>query len=468
MDITWDDYLGENWWGWQESSSTEVEPTFSPSTGMSTWSGYWEDVHFFSADFFGTHLTFQWHYSPDKITWSSISGATRATYEISSMGSIEVAGGQGYYKCIATNSKGTAFGIAQAICIEHPFNYEREGLGGMGTYERYDQRADYKKSCNFYIGITDTSVVYKNGVFAWAKGCTIQDANANNFTTFYVGCYGASDCRLRLENCTIPKSSTLYVSAWSSYLDGAVSTGNSVEVVNSILTGRNYYISIGSECNTAQESSGNSLLMSECAVVSGFYVYMAAGYGLHKNNECIITDAGTQFILDPLSSGSTYHSNSQIYLTFEPLNTGNHIDFLNNCLVRMAKAGSDLEPEHLSQTMGFSQINSELEPSSDLLTIRFGGGYLAYFGNCVGPLLEGYDSRLEHWKWDFSDWSSGRDILPLEVLQVRNTDGTWRAAVEDDFTVTYCTTDAEGLAATGGRYDGLAGYTIITAGATIS
>lgn len=233
------------------------------------------------------------------------------------------------------------------------------------------------------------------------------------------------------------------------------------------MTGRGVYLEIGSQCNADQESSDNSLVVSAGAIVSGFYVYMAAGYGVHKNNECVITDASTQFIFDRLASGGTYHMNSQIYLTFTPDNTGNRIDFLNKCLIRMAKAGNDQDPEHLSQTMGFSQINSENVPLRELLTIRFGGGYLAHFGNCIGPLLEDYDSRLEHWKWDFSDWSSGRDILPLEILQVRNVGGTWRAAVESDFTVTYCATDAEGLAATGGLYDGLAGYTIITAGASI-
>lgn len=159
-------------------------------------SGYWEDVKLMTVSATGGHLSYQWQKSSDNVTFDSISGEILQRLEFTSLSPAD----DGYYRCVVTNGVGEAISNSVTVtCVVHPFTYEGEGLGGMGTYERYDQRTDYHQSCNFYIGITDTSDVYRDGVFAWAKGCTIQDANAQNSTTFYVGCYGASDCSYALK-----------------------------------------------------------------------------------------------------------------------------------------------------------------------------------------------------------------------------------------------------------------------------
>lgn len=505
MDITWDDYLGENWWGWQESSSTEVEPTFSPSTGMSTWSGYWEDVHFFSADFFGTHLTFQWYYSSDKITWSPILDATRATYKIASMMSTEVAGGQGYYKCVATNNKGTASGMAQAICVMHPFTYEGEGLGGMGKYERYDQRTDFTTQAgrSFYVGIGDSSNIVKDNVFAWAKDSWLNAYYQGNNTgnDFYLGCYGARGCTVKIENCT-GYIGAMYLSSGSEYdyssgtpVPIRVSRDNHLIIRGGVLnhTGGEWLIPGFPWGPVAGQNQGdNSITIDGGAKVTlrnninlGWGGWLAnTGSEIAVNNIVQIIGTGTMLRMDSQINDTQWwpmmiyfhYGNSTVGIA------GNAFSIENYAIVVGGKCGSyDANNGGWrymqSPLLSFNGYSSYDETTDAWLTaafnpfdntLRFGGGFLAHFGDCTGNLTDSYDSNLGYFKWDFSDWSSYRDICPLAALQVRDADGTWRAAKADDFTVTYCATDAEGLAATGGLYDGLAGYTIITAGASIT
>lgn len=458
MDITWDDYLGENWWGWQESSSTEVEPTFSPSTGMSTWSGYWEDVHFFSADFFGTHLAFQWYYSSDKITWSPILDATRATYKIASMMSTEVAGGQGYYKCVATNNKGTAYGIAQAICIMHPFSerYDND-THNMGFYDRYDQRVNYECQSNgFYIGYADNQTPkYRDNVFAWAKGVTIYSSSGySGYAAYYVGAYGASNCRLLLENSTIHLYN-FYINFAGS--DEVSSNNNSVEVKNSTILHSNGETVLGYGNYPYGGEQTASLTLSNGTVWKNGFNHIVfqgnASAGISVNCKFIVTGSGTAFLGDYGNTGLRY--SRPIYVAMTTSSAGNLIDLLNNSLIRVGQGQSDGQQAN-------GAIGVAYGTSSTQFAFRFGGGFLAYYGDCTHPEI---DNTMH---WSLKSEEDYYQILPTSVIQVRNSDGTWRAGVEGDFTVTYCATDAEGLAATGGLYDGLAGYTIITAGASIT
>jgi hypothetical protein len=324
----------------------------------------------------------------------------------------------------------------------------------MGIYDRYDQRVDYTCSWGLYIGFNDwtKSVPYKDNVFAWAKGVSIHGApQYDGYADIYVGAYGASNCRLVLENCKIYLDS-LYINAFD-YYGEVYPNNNSVEVINTEILNRYGPTYLGYAFDYNHETKASLTLSSGTVWKNGEgSVYIGVGSGIPVNCKFIVTGKGTQFLGDYGLNGN--YRVEQIGIYTNSASTGNSVDLLNSALIRVGYNGTGKQGSHCITTFSVDDPSNSTQ-----FAFRFGGGYLAYYGDCTNELSSG-----DQVHWSLKDEEDYYQILPTGVVQVRDPDGSWRAGVAADFTVTYCATDADGLAATGGLYDGLAGYTVITAG----
>lgn len=413
------------------------------------------------------------------------------------------------------NVKGK-LGVEVKTPLLHPFTYEGEGFGGMAAYDRYDQRTDttWKLNQSIYVGIGDGSNVIRNNVYAWAKDCKMGEYFAadapdnpyinthqtcNRALDYYIGCYGASGCVVRYTHVTGAMAG-VYISCGAT---GQWTAGYTGKIINS---SDNHFIiedgcilkSSGEEWlipgfpwnlnETDKENGGNSVIIrggstviSPNSITIGWNGWQDEA--VTHDNSFTITDAGTRLELSSLQTSITQWQSGNIYISTHAYDSESYLYILNSAIITGGKSGY---LDDTSKVWNFSQTNclhcvqhQHYDKESGILitdpwraedaAFRFGGGYLALFGNCVGSHADNYDSNTGYYKWDWSEdsVSNGYSYLPLECMQVREKDGTWRQAVPDDFTITYCATDAEGLAATNGLYDGLAGYTIITAGASI-
>jgi hypothetical protein len=326
----------------------------------------------------------------------------------------------------------------------------------MGIYDRYDQRVDYTCSTNgFYIGYNDCSGVvpyYKDNIFAWAKGVTIRGSPGyQGYAYYYVGAYGASNCRLVIENCTIYLDS-FYINAFD-YNGKVYPNNNTVEIINTEILHSLGQTVIGYSYDSRSGTTA-SLTLSSGTVWKNGYNSIDLGNGSNIPIDCkfIITGQGTQFLGDYGQLGTPYVSVIEIYTN--SASTGNSVDLLNSALIRVGYNGTGKQGSHCISTWSIDDPSNSTQ-----FAFRFGGGYLAYYGDCTNELSSG-----DQMHWSLKDEEDYYQILPTGVVQVRDPDGSWRAGVAADFTVTYCATDADGLAATGGLYSGLAGYTVITAG----
>jgi len=416
-----------------------------------TVSGYWEDVKSMTVSATGGQLEYQWQRSSDNVTFADISGATASTLAFASLSPSD----DGYYRCIVSNSAGSVTSEAvTATCVVHPFETY------MGSYDRYDQRTDLVAELDgFYIGdVIGEGTHHKDDVFAWAKGVTIRgSAGFSNYAYYYVGCYGASNCSLLLENSTIYLG-CFYINAYND--DTVNSNNNAVVVKNSIVYHRVGETMIGCFNNTGTPEALTATLTLSGGTVwyNGYNHVRVGGYAgadscYPKDCHFIVIGSGTAFLGDYGWTGTRYSTPLSLFTLAD--STGNSVDLLNSGLIRVGH----VESGQASHAITTDSIND----SSDAvqMAFRFGGGYLAYYGDCTDPDSE---STMH---WSLKTETDNYQILPTGIVQVRDSDGTWRAGTSSDFTVTYCTTDAEGLAATGGLYDGLAGYTVITAGASI-
>jgi hypothetical protein len=415
--------------------------------------GYWEDVKTLSVVTNSSIYTFQWQSSPDNVTFTDIEGATSNTLTFDSLSPAD----DGYYHCVvSTLSKSVISDSAQVTCIVNPFVIAYTGSDGMGPLGRYDQRVNYEYPENSYplfcIGIGKTASVVTDSVYAWAKDMEfLVSAGSDYGYDFNIGFGGAKDCLLILENITCTWASLFLISDAASP-EGIVSTANSLVIKGGTISGEGGALIVGPFGGTAPEdSSSNSVIIRDAALLKCCSIH----FNTCKDSEIIITGENTRVLLDDVNFHSSQTSRAKIALLGAPVATGNHIDLLNGALLR---GGFRTVEENYSMV-----DNNEFSEEYNSTNLRFGGGYLAHYGDCRadGP---------SYWQWRFDTTISLNHtgiVTYLSCLKVRDPDGSWRQALETDFTVTYCATDAEGLAATGGLYDGLAGYTIITAGASI-
>jgi hypothetical protein len=449
--------------------------------------GYWEDARSILPGIKGSEtMSYQWQISSDNISYTDVSGATLSYFPLPLLSPAN----DGHYRCKVENGLG-AMTTTDAVvqCVVHPFETSLDGATGwatgMGTYERYDQRTDVSTAYNnYFLGCgRPASGEYKDGVFAWAKGVSF-DAGSGTYAAFgfVSGAYGASHCSCVLENCEMPYTNLLGVSCWSPVEEvgdgaGIFPSNNTMQIKNSVvyLEGNNTpedgycaYIYVGFGFNSRTEegeyvqSANNSIIFSGGSKIHSGNVRFSGRQGESGeegaviNSQLVFTDPGTEFLMDDQHTKSFTAHASMGVLNLDPgttlLEKGNHVDLLNACLVRLGGT-KDLEG-NLSQ---YPAILCPIFSEDAMIKLRFGGGYLAYAGDC----RSGSGAAFQ-WKFDGSGI-----IKSLDMLEVRGADGIWRAAIEGDFTVTYCATDAEGLAATNNLYSGLAGYTVITAGASI-
>lgn len=426
-------------------------------TQPSAVSGYWEEVGAMSVSATGGQLEYQWQKSSDNITFTDIEDATSVNLDFSSLSPSD----DGYYRCVVSNGARTVVSdSATATCVVHQFSelYDNDHHN-MGFYDRYDQRTNYILQSNgFYIGYADNETPYhKDGVFAWAKGVTIYGSTGyHGYGYYYVGAYGASNCNLVLENSTVYLGG-FYINAFDGEGD-ARPNNNSVVIKNSVIL-HNIGETLVGACGvmTAGSLTGSLTLQDGSVWKNGYNHIVVGGYersgAYAKDCKFIVTGTGTQFLGDYGNTGNRYNVPIMVYSN--AVSTGNSIDLLNSALIRVG-CGQDGEQAH--KAIDTYQVNNTT--TSTQFAFRFGGGYLAYYGDC--RTVQEYAMH-----WSLTDIYPDQQILPAGIVQVRNSDGTWRAGVAGDFTVTYCATDAEGLAATNNLYDGLAGYTVITAGNSI-
>ena len=399
------------------------------------------------------NLTYQWQRSSDNVTFTDIVSATLPTFNFSSLSPAD----DGYYRCVVSDeTKSVPSNSATATCVVHPFSESWfNDLHHMGFYDRYDQREDYHCLGNgLYIGYADNQTpYYRDNVFAWAKGVTIYGSTSyQGCAYYYVGAYGASNCRLVLENSTIYLQG-FYINAFE--YETINSNNNSVEIINStVLHDRGETIIGGYSMNNAEENTATLTLSAGTVWKNGFnHVIMSATAPVVLTNcHFILTDSGTSFLGD-YGNMAGYSYSQPILVQMITGCSGNSIDLLNNSMIRVGQSPDGQQAGHA--------ISVESVATSSQFAFRFGGGFLAYYGDCTHPEI---DNTMH---WSLKSEEDYYQILPTSVIQIRNSDGTWRAGVSTDFTVTYCATDAEGLVATNNLYDGLAGYTIITAGASI-
>ena len=157
-------------------------------------------------------------------------------------------------------------------------------------------------------------------------------------------------------------------------------------------------------------------------------------------NRLVITGEGTTLNLSYCVSPYSGYTASYICLCFGAdsgyPSQGNIIELDNGALITMGRVGVTADNERSIRIYGAAAVyenDSITYPTAqpDDCVLRFGGGFLAYWGDVRGPYVNGTSISYYHWVFDDSD----NQIIPLKLLQVRDSSGTWRAAVEGDFTL---------------------------------